>query len=373
MPSLRSSPLSAAAPAFWRLGEGAPPQGAFVALVPGAEAPLLVFNLPPTLKGPARAAVARRQVLDRLGPGHTLRVPAQVGWTRALVVPDGAVVRWRAALGTAAARCKGLLPDYLALPVVAGGWCIATDASGLRVRMAPDDGFSAEHDLGLEMLARALELARTEGRAPKHVLRQGSADAAVEALLSGIPAAPSGRILAHDEGALDLLRDQIAPGADLESRLRGWLLPAALVLIAALGWVAAQGLALGQDRARTAALAEATLASVRRDLIPDAPIVDLQLQVLRAIEDRRAPVAEAPRDPLDLLRRAAGLLSQAGIDSLDLGPQGLSAVVRVDGFSALDTLLSDLAAQGLSAEAQRPDIESGGGVSVTLLLTGGAP
>ena len=67
MPLTRSAPASdRSRPALplWRLGEGAPPAGAFVALVPGDDAPLIALTLPAALAGAARLEVARRQVHD---------------------------------------------------------------------------------------------------------------------------------------------------------------------------------------------------------------------------------------------------------------------------------------------------------------------
>ena len=100
---MRKAPPSSTPLAFWRIGDGAPPAGPFVALAPGADAPLLTLTLPATLKGPAREDVARRQIRDRLGPGLDLRPLGAEGWTRAAVAHRADVLRWRGALGTAAA------------------------------------------------------------------------------------------------------------------------------------------------------------------------------------------------------------------------------------------------------------------------------
>ena len=54
------------APVFWRLGSGVPPSGAHVAVVPGAQAPLLALELPDGLRGIARERVAQRQLVEQL-------------------------------------------------------------------------------------------------------------------------------------------------------------------------------------------------------------------------------------------------------------------------------------------------------------------
>ena len=282
-------------PEAWRLGDGAPPTGSFVTLVPGTDAPLLALVLPATLKGPAREEVARRQVRDRLGAGFDLRPLGGEGWTRAAVALRSAVLRWRGSLGTAAPRCRAILPDYLMLPAAPGLWSVASDRDGIAARLGPGDGFSAEPGLGLRMLAQALAEARTAGTMPRAVLRIG-ADAAADALFDGVPLAhaaaelPQGMVplvLGHGELSADFARDPRADAAGIEARLRRALWPAVLVLLGALGWAAAQGLATRQDRARAVAVAAETLAAVRRDLLPDGPILDLRVQVTREIDRRR--------------------------------------------------------------------------------------
>lgn len=365
MTNLRAPPISATSYPLWQLGKDAPPEGTFIALVPGAEAPMLALALPTGLKGAARVVVARRQVLDRLGSGYALRLHSS--WTRALVTSEAAMAGWRAALGDASSRCSALLPDYLVLPVVVGGWCVAVDGNGLRVRLGPDDGFSAERDLALAMLALALEQARSEGHAPRSVLRLGPPDSDLEALLAGIAPTHDGAVLGHNEVALDLLRDPMATAAGLEGRLRRWLWLVALVMIGVLGWLVAEGIALTRDRAQTAALDDTVLAAVRRDLIPSAPIVDLQVQVQRAIEARRQGVGGAATDPLVLLRQAAGVLAGAEIRALTLSIEGLTADLRLPDFAGLDALLADLETVGLRVEVQRSGLEDGG-VGAVLLL-----
>ncbi|GAB4267554.1 MAG: hypothetical protein Kow0013_17620 [Pararhodobacter sp.] len=51
----RASRKANAVPTFWHLDGGAPPpSGGFVALVPGADAPLIALQLPAALTGRAR-------------------------------------------------------------------------------------------------------------------------------------------------------------------------------------------------------------------------------------------------------------------------------------------------------------------------------
>ncbi|HPD92500.1 MAG: hypothetical protein H6900_06130 [Rhodobacter sp.] len=370
---MRKAPPSSTPLAFWRIGDGAPPAGPFVALAPGADAPLLTLTLPATLKGPAREDVARRQIRDRLGPGLDLRPLGAEGWTRAAVAHRADVLRWRGALGTAAARCRGILPDYLALPTAPGLWSVQAGRDGLVVRLGPEDGFTAEPDLARQMLRQALA-----GPGPAAVLRLG-ADAALDALFDGLAQAtdpaelPAGivpRPLAAADLAVDFARDPHADAAGIETRLRRALWPAALVVLGALGWAGSQAVTIRDDRAQAAAIRSETLSAVRRDLLPAGPILDLQVQVTREI-DRRTRDARpraAPLGPLDLLRRAAPVLAEgAQVGTLTLGGDRVQVDVALPDFRALDALIAGLAQAGIRAGTARSGIDAGG-VAATLTL-----
>lgn len=368
------------APALWRLGEGAPPPGPFLALVPGAAAPLIALSLPATLKGPARAEVARRQVQDRLGPGLDLRpapLTGREGWTRVAVADRGAVLRWRGALGAAAPRCRGLIPDYLALPAAPGLWTIEAGVAEVRARLGPGDGFSAETALARQMLALALSEARGTGAMPRSVLLTGPGAAALAPLFEGVPLVgdPAGlplSLLGYGEAGVDFARDAQADAQTLARGLRRALLPVALVLAGALGWAGAQVLAIRADRAAAAAQEAETLAAVRRDLLPTGPILDLHLQVDREIARRAALTpGAAPRGPLDLLRDASPVLAAAGaVQGVSLAADGLSVDLRLPDFRALDALGAALAEAGVAARVLRSGIDPQGGIAAALALEG---
>lgn len=368
--------------ATWRLGDGTPPAGAFVALVPGAEAPLIGLSLPATLKGSAREDVARRQAQDRLGAGLDVR-PARLGnsegWTRVAVAQRSAVLRWRGALGAAAPRCRGLVPDYLALPAAPGLWRIEADRDGVTARLGPEDGFSAEHALAVRMLSLALTEARATNTLPKAVLLTGETASAFADLFDGLslfrdaadlPEALTPAPMARDEGAVDFARDPLADAQGLEARLRRVALPLALVVLGALGWAGAQALAIRQDRAQTLALEQAVEAAVRRDLIPSGPILGLRAQVTREIARRQAAVTPeaAPQGPLDLLRLAAPVLAAEQVQNVALGATGLSVDLRLDDFQRLDAVTADLAGQGVLARVTRSTTDPEGGISASLAL-----
>lgn len=381
----------AATPPVWRLGAGAPPSGSFVALVPGEEAPLLSLVLPATLRGAAREDVARRQAQDRLGaPGAALDIrPARLGagdgWTRVAVADRAVVQRWRKALGTGAGRCKGLVPDYLALPAAPGLWSIDASDAVLRARLGPGDGFTAETALGMTMIEAALRESEAAQGAPRAVLLTGSARAAVIPLLHGVtivsesgdlPAGLQPRVLEQGELSVDFARDPRADAEAVERQVRRLVWPVALMVAGALGWAGATALAARSDRAMAEAVRAETLAAVRRDVLPTGPILDLRVQVQRAIEARRDGATDAPEAlaMLDLLRLAAPVLVAGQVEprSVAYGPasDGLLVTVALDSFRALDTLNAALTEAGLAVTVERSGTDEGG-VSAELMLREG--
>lgn len=389
----KTAPVQAGLP-LWRIGDGAPPSGGFVALAPGAEAPLIALGLPGSLKGAAREDVARRQVQDRLAAdGATLDIrPARLGagdgWTRVAVADRATVKRWRAALGAGAARCRGILPDYAALPTAPGLWTLAVEDGMLSARLGPGDGFTAEVALAQSMLDQALQQARANNALPRAVLLLGDTPEALESRLDGLPLVRDhadlpdtvqARRLAHGEMTLDFAQDPRADAAALETRLRRLAWPLALLVLGVVGWAGATALATRHDRAAAVALDAQTLAAARRDLLGAAPVLDLRLQVAREIDRRRSPVSgvAAPLDDLALLRWVADGLSGTAATVLGLalgeGVDGVSVDLRVDDFRALDAVIEALAAAGLQADVARSGIAPEGGVSATVTVIGGAP
>lgn len=374
MPLTRSVPAtdrSRPALPLWRLGEGAPPAGAFVALVPGDDAPLIALTLPAALAGAARLEVARRQVHDRLGAGLEMR-PWPVGghpFSRVAVAERARVLRWRQALGPAQARCRGLLPDYLALPSAPGVWVIEVAQGRVRARLGSADGFTAAVPLAVAMLAQAL---RQPGEAPKGLLRLGAPEATLDALLADLPAAPAVEVFARGETGVDFGLDTPNAADRVGARLRGALVPGLLLALGALGWAGSVAVAARQDRARADAIEAQVLAAAQRDLLGAEPVIDLRRQVTRAIEARQVPVvASRVAPPLQVLRRAAPVLAQAGsVQAVILARDTVEIEITLADFAALDALSVDLVAQGLGVQVLRSASGGDSGVSATLRLEG---
>ncbi|MCC5986829.1 MAG: hypothetical protein JJT95_04050 [Pararhodobacter sp.] len=404
--------LRRAPPALWRLGSGAAlPAGPFVALVPGAEAPLLQLSLPPALKGAAREKVALRQAQDRLGagPGALLMRPARLmgeadGWSAVLVAENARITGWRAQLAQATrggrgGRCRAILPDYLALPAAPDLWTIKLDtapgkegAAMVRARLGPGDGFSAEPALAALMLARAR--AQAQGRGPRAVLRLGPKLAVLDAALEGLPLADSPAalprglvrplVLGHGELALDLATDPAAEAQTLAARLRALRLPAALALAGLAGWAGGEWAETARLNSQADAMEAANIEMVRRDFLPSGPILDIPAQVSREIERRRAGAApETESDtPLARLRRAAGVIaldpedeeggasdSAAMLQAVSWqAGSGLQLELVLADFAALDTLIADLRAAGLVAQVGQSAAEAGGRVAASIVI-----
>lgn len=375
--------MSAAAPLpdglpLWRLGDdvGAMPQARrFIATVPGAEAPLFALTLPPTLRGAARVQVARRQVQDRLGVDGVALWPLQSGaaWTHAVVVTPERVRAWRQQAQGAGKACVAIVPDYLALPAAEGLWVLDAQGDVLRARLGLNDGFTAEPDLALAMLARAQP-------APRAIWVQGDGidPAALPAGVEVIrdPAAwrltvPAGAVMGVDL-ATDPASDAAAP---LARTLRAAMVPMALALSGAASWSAATVIETNRDLAAAEATRQAVTQAVRADILPTGPIIDLRAQVLRAVDARRAGVVQqAPLTALGLLRLASAGLAEVETVQLSLSDApALTARVQAPDFATLERALQRWQEAGLSAETQQSGTGVGGGVSAQVRITGGTP
>ena len=355
-------------------------------LVPGAEAPLLTLDLPPRLRGHAREQVALRMLTDRLGlgPSDIAMRPFAGGaapWTRALVVAKDRIDAWRG-------DALPVLPDYLALPTAPGVWCVSeTDDGTLCARLGPDDGFAAVPAVAMLQLARAL----AQGDVPGALLLPRRLPALTDwAERHGIPVAttpegiealglPRPRRLAHGELACDLRRDPRAARSRLERRVLPWRWPLLAGALAAALWAGAQYLAIDRlDRAR-ASIDTATRALVRNSFVPTGPILDMRVQVSRALADARAAQAirQGAEDPVAMTARAADVIAAAGARPREIAwttGEGLTLVLLLPDFAATDAIAAQLGAAGFDVTVTESLAREGGeGVRSTLALRSGGP
>ncbi|WP_323035470.1 hypothetical protein [Pararhodobacter sp.] len=391
--STRTTPNRRVALPLWRLGDGQPPAGPFIALVPGAEAPLITLALPASLKGVAREDVARRQAQDRLGgKGSALdirpaRLAAGDGWTRVVVADRAQVARWRTSLGAASSRCRGLVPDYMALPSAPGLWSFDQSGDRICARLGPEDGFTAEPALAAPLIRQALHQARAANTLPRAILWTGARNPTLEALFEGLSVVPRAedlpdmlrpKAMAHGELALDFARDPRADAEAIETSIRRLVWPAILLLMAAIGWAGATMISIRNDLATARAVEAQTVAAARRDLLGAGPILDLRVQVARALEARRGGAAAdaAPLAGLDLLRAVAEVMTRTDARVLGVAMgrtvEGVVLDTVVDDFRALDGVIATLEQAGLIASLTRSGINPEGGVAATLSVQGGA-
>lgn len=382
-------------PMLWLVGSShAPPSGPFVALVPGAEAPLLRVTLPDTLKGSAREGVALRQIHDRIGMGAGPLVlrPARLGqpgdaWGAVLAAARDAVAGWQAQVQGMRGRCRAVLPDYLALPTAPGLWTVQVspgpDGASVQARLGVGDGFSAEAPLAAHLLTQALERARAVGALPAAVLRLGGPEGTIDQALAGLrahpspealpPALPRPRVLGHGELALDLRHDPRAVSEVAQARLTGLRWPLLLATLGLAGWAGATELETRRDLAHAEAITIATIDAVRRDFLPSGPLLDIPVQVSRALEQRRNPAGNNPdqRAPLDLLHAVSSRLATRPQALRMLSFQsgsGFTLELHVPDFATFEALLDDLRADAVPLHVVRSGSEPDGSASATVIV-----
>ncbi len=376
-----AAPAISGRPILWRIGDGTPPDRAHVALVPGADTPLLPVDLPPRLRGIARDQVGRRMLAEQLSvPADRteMRPVLRKGapWTRALVADAARLRDWRSQLS---GQCTGLFPDFAALPCAPGVWTFEAEGGQIRARLGPEDGFAAEPDIAAALLLDAA----ADGK-PGAILRLGDAEPVLDTALDtlGVPvfgdaaalnAAGHAGFLKWSEAvrSLDLMAP---PGADfdrLRTRIRGWAAPAVLAVLALAIWLGS--VALDTRRAeRRAAMARADAeALVRAHFIPSGPILDMRAQVSGALAEAQGAAAPPVADPLVLFQTAAPFLAGGGAALQTVSYRadtGLIVAVDLADFAALEALIADLRGAGFAVEDLDSGARQSGGVSARLRL-----
>lgn len=383
----------------WPLDSSEPPPNTpFVATVPGSVVPLVGLDLPPGLRGAARETVGRRQVLEQLGldPQKVDLRPAPLDgagalWQSMLMASPPDLDRWRAQAARLGRNLRAILPDYLALPSAEGVWTIQTGAAlddPVQIRLGPQDGLSAEADLAVLTLER---MALDPDRLPRAILRVGPAlpvlDDALDSLsvqhpdvalvhrTEDIPSELAHPVrFAHGELSLDLAILRPDARAALRERLKGLLLPAAIFVLAGLIWTASHVLEVHRLEHQAQVAQEKVISRVRRNFLPEGPLPDIQLQVLRLLQERRADLDEASSAagrPLTRMRQASSVLAEADIRLNAMRLQPDSAIlldVTSQDFTILDNLVADLRAVGLDVAPLRSASDGDGDVSGTMTI-----
>ncbi|WP_209427903.1 type II secretion system protein GspL [Pararhodobacter sp. SW119] len=389
-----SSETVAPALRFWHVDSSDPPPAAdsFIALAPGMDVIALTVSLPSTLRGRAREEVAIRQVYDRLSakPGslrvYPLALPGAVdGWTSTLVANEDFITEWQRRLGSASARCRAILPDYLSLPFAPGLWTITVSSemgrAVVQVRFGAADGFSAETELAIFALTRA----RATLPAPEAVLCIGPVAPTVETALDGLPLVQSSQALPKDkapagvlqlgEEVLDLRKHPVHHGRTVfAKRVRRLRWPLSLFALGALAWAASIEFDVQRYRATADSINEEIMVVVRRDFQLSGSIIDVRIQVEREIERlrRQTTLPYKGNEILEKFREISHVL--AGYDDLEIVSavliegEGISLNLLTPDFITLDRITARLREMEGELSILRSTTEPGGHVWGSLFI-----
>lgn len=366
-------------PVLWRLGAAAP-NGPHVAVVPGAQVPLLPLDLPDRLRGMARERVAERQLVEQLSvPAGGFEMHPYTGkgaklWSHALVADAAVASGWRKGLRPG---CIALLPDYLTLPTAPGVWSIDVQDGQVAARLGPEDGFAAEPDLALAMLADA--------PAPKAILRLGEADEVLDAWLATMKAPVHTDTTALKRaghtplrwgdatGGIDLKDPPSAIYDRLRAKIMRWRVAVVFGALALAVWLGTVVLETRRYQADTTRDQARMMALVREHFVTSGPVLDVRAQVSAVMAAAAGPVQTeaAALPPLTQFQIAAPALTTeaARLMSASFRPDtGLVAMIEARDFAALDQLVAALQGAGFLVEQLDSRAQQSGGVVARLRL-----
>ena len=302
-----------------RIGENVDASlGRFVALAPGAAAPLYRLDLPQRVSGAARLRVARRQLTDLLGPAadETDIYPVRRrdgSWDRVVTVERKILDEWTDDQVARDRRCVALVPDYLALPAAQGIAVVECRDGTLRARIGLDDGFTAPLSVAAPILRSALVaegvgVVLLFGDVPDGVIRDlSAAGVSTYGEVGDLP--PS---VARPEPLradyLVNLRDKRGSAADRITRsLRAAMLPLAIGLAALAVWSVGVTMETRATEDRIAEVRGGTIETLRRGLIPEGPILDVRAQVSSSLAAATSDSVEerGKLSAMDVLYRVA--------------------------------------------------------------------
>ncbi|MGY3670868.1 type II secretion system protein GspL (plasmid) [Marinovum sp. KMM 9989] len=352
-------------------------RGSVVLSVPGEQVSALLCEIPPNLRGKAARNVALQAVQDMLASpaeATALSVLPGTGSQRTVLVAAAqSIAAWHGLKTRHKLRSARVLPDYLCLPWQAGTLTLcAASADRLVVRTGETTGFSGPRDTVLKML----ELTRTRQpiavKSISLVADQGRGDTGLMAELSawGVPIGAA-TYAANPPDASLLAGVGHAAGLGPGARSGVALVMAGL---AAVGiWAINTELELREYQQTIAAQRAANARIVRDEIGLSGPIVDLEIQVDRALDAlRQSARDEVPqmRFP-DLLRRAGPVIAAPDITVTELryGAFFLDIALEVADFASLEAARSALHDAGVASDIQRSVGSGAGGVTAVLRVT----
>ena len=357
-----STPATAR-PEFIRYEEGLATTARQIVLVSGVDVPIFRLDLPKGLKGLAREQVARRQLGDRMGLGadQVQMRPFTPGaaadqWSRVLIADPDLLKQWRPL------QARAVLPDYLSLPCAPDLWVFDTVSDIILARLECHDGFSTRAGLLTIMLDRAL----AEQKRPKAILVRSdipilaewahhngltvvTAEQELEALGIERPA-----LLANDELSCDLRADPMAARVQLARRVLPWRWPLLAGAVASALFAAEQIVVTRQVQTTTQQIQAATRQTVQTAFPDLGPLLDIRLQISRALtEQLGAQATDGQVDPVELGWRVATVVmdTQSTPEQLSYtSTEGVALTLRLPDFATVEALARSLRDAGLKVE-----------------------
>jgi len=186
---------------------------------------------------------------------------------------------------------------------------------------------------------------------------------------------PEPVVLGHGELSADLRIDAGAARRHLRRQLLPWV-AAGLAGGLLLGiWMVGEGLKIAQMQRDRAAFQANVETLVQDYFVPSGPLLDVRLQVSRALAARQAELAGGANrvSPLLLLGQVADVISATGAAPEQLiysQAEGLVVALRLADFAALDQLVTALEQAGIAAERRGARVveDAAGGVRAELHL-----
>jgi type II secretion system protein L len=329
--------------------------------VPGERVSALSCTVPANLRGKNARNVALQAVQEMLAApteDTSLVVLPGAGASRTVLVSTRADQEsWTAQKAQHKLRSARVLPDYLCLPWQPGTLTIsAPSPDRLVVRSSETNGFAGETAMVLTMLQQ-LRAQQIEGLSTISLVPEtAQEDAALMAELSawGLPIHPT------DQAANPPQASVLAgTGTDmgLSPRARSVAKLVAVGAVALLFWSLNSLSDIRELERQTTRQRQANSDFVRQELGLTGPIVDLRVQVDRALAERRTALATDDAKPSlpDYLATAGPVLAapDIAVSQFRCAANELTISVEVQDFARLEALRTTLQTTGLTVQVLR--------------------
>lgn len=339
-----------------------------IVLVPGTAVTLTEASIPSRQRQHIITAIPyalEDQLASDIESLHFAPGPrSDAGIVPVAVVARELMSRWLDALRTAGIEPDAMIPDFLALPVVEGGWAALRDESNLWLRQGPYTGAMVDGAEAMQWLMLALDELDEEQR-PERIRWldcRSEVDENVDIpdvtvdLVTDVRA-PLVQFAANfsADHTINLIQGEYSPREQMGRLLRPWRATAAL-LLAVVIFVFAQLLLQYFSLAATSERLSDEIETVYRDTFPEArKVVDAQAQMKQKLSELGA-VDHQGQGFMPLLAAIAGPLK--GVASVDVRHASyqdgkLSLSVRIRDLQRLEQLKQNLIKDsGVAVEIQ---------------------